>query len=237
MGTTLFYVIAGAVFLFSMVVRFKLKTTYQKWGQVRSATGKPGGQVAAIILAYNQLDIVRVEPVEGVLSDHYDPLKKRIGLSKDNFFGNSVAATAVAAHECGHAIQDATGYGPLKLRSAALPIASIGARFGLPVAIFGWVFGSSLLVQLGVLGYAASILLTFLVLPVEFNASKRALEQLKTLNLVSNDGYAAAEEILKVAAMTYVAGVAQSAGYLIFLVISGVRTVLGSPKPPPGILL
>jgi Zn-dependent membrane protease YugP len=234
MDMLLFYVIAGIVFVFSLGVRQKLRATYDKWSRVRSATGRPGGQVARVILDSNRLQAVPVDPVHGKLADHYDPTKKRIRLARDNFYGNSVAATAVSAHECGHAIQDATGYGPMKLRTAAIPVANAGARFGLPLAIVGGFLGSSAMVQIGVLAYAGAILITFLTLPVEFNASKRALEQLDSLNLVSEDGHDAAKQVLKSAAMTYVAGVASSAGYIVYLVIVGGRALLGRPKLPPG---
>ena len=109
----LFYLIAGAVFLFSLAVRQRLMATYRRWSRVRSATGKPGGQVARIILDSNDLRAVPVEAVGGTLTDHYDPRHDRLRLAKDNFIGNSVAATAVAAHECGHALQDAANYRPM----------------------------------------------------------------------------------------------------------------------------
>ena len=234
METMLFYVIGGIVFLFSLGVRQKMHATYDKWSRVRSVTGRPGGQVARIILDSNELHNVPVDPTHGKLTDHYDPVKKRIRLARDNFYGNSVAATAVSAHECGHAIQDATGYGPMKLRHAAIPVANAGARFGLPLVVVGWFFGSTTMVQIGVLAYLGSILITFITLPVEFNASKRALAQLDRLELVSADGHDAAEQVLKAAAMTYVAGVATSAGYIIYMAIAGGRAVLGRPKPPPG---
>jgi len=228
----LIYLIAGAVFLFSLAVRQKLMATYKRWSQVRSATGRPGGQVARIILDSNDLRRVPVEAVAGTLTDHYDPRHDRLRLAKDNFLGNSVAATAVAAHECGHALQDAENYRPMKLRSALAPIANLGARFGLPLAIFGSFFGSATMVQIGVLGYAGAILLTFLTLPVEFNASKRAIRQLDRLQLVSPDGREGAEEVLRSAAMTYVAGVASSAWYLVYLVVIGGRAFMAKPKPP-----
>jgi Zn-dependent membrane protease YugP len=228
----LFYIGAGLVFLFSLGVRQHLKSTYKRWSQVRSATGRPGGQVARIILDANRLQSVPVQPVKGELTDHYDPRRKQLRLAKDNFVGNSVAATAVSAHECGHALQDADDYRPMEFRTAMVPIANAAARFGLPLAIFGSFFGSPLMVQIGVLGYVGSILLTFLTLPVEFNASKRAMVQLDQLDLVSPEGHEGAEKVLRAAAMTYVAGVASSAWYLVYLVLVGGRSVLRKPEPP-----
>ena len=233
MGDLLFYGIAGLVYLFSFVVQKKLKSTYARWSRVRNLTDKPGGQVARMILDTNQLQSVRVDPVPGELTDHYDPRVKQIRLARDNFAGASVAAMAVSAHECGHALQDADGYGPMKLKGAMVPIANAGSRFGLPAAILGSFIGSPILVQLGILGYAGSILLTFLTLPVEFNASKLALAQLEGLGLVSEDGRAGAREVLRAAAMTYVAGVASSAGYLVYLAIAFGGSMMRKPRIPP----
>jgi Zn-dependent membrane protease YugP len=232
MENTLYYVIAGLTLLFSLGVRQHLKSTYKRWSQVRSATGRPGGQVARIILDANRLQAVPVEPVPGTLTDHYDPSKKQLRLAQENFVGRSVAATAVSAHECGHALQDADDYRPMEFRTKLVPIANAGARFGIPLAIFGSFFGSSMMVQIGVLGYVGAILLTFLTLPVEFNASKRALAQLERLDLISPDGQEGAEKVLKAAALTYVAGVASSAGYLVYLLFIGGRSLMRKPKPP-----
>jgi len=232
METTLFYVIGGLVFLFALGVRQKLKSTYNTWSRVRSVTGEPGGRVARIILDANRLQSVPVQPVQGTLTDHYDPRRKQLRLARDNFVGNSVAATAVSAHECGHALQDADDYRPMEFRTAMVPVANAGARFGLPLAIAGSFFGSTAMVQIGILGYAAAMLLTFLTLPVEFNASKRALRQLDQLGLISPDGHEGAKEVLRAAAMTYVAGVASSAGYLVYLFLVVGRSLIGRPKPP-----
>ena len=233
---TLFYVMAGLVFLFSLAVRQKLQATYSRWSRVRSATGLAGARVARTILDSNELRAVRVEPARGRLTDHYDPRRKRVRLSEQNFVTNSVAATAVAAHECGHAIQDGVDYGPMELRTALAPVSAAAARFGLPLALGGWLFGSPTMVKVGILAYVGSILLVFLTLPVEFNASKRALAQLDQLGLVSEDGHEGAKEVLRAAAMTYVAGVASSAGYLVYLVFIGARWFIARPKPlPPGL--
>ena len=233
MSDLLFYGIAGLVYLFSFVVQKKLKSTYARWSRVRNLTDKPGGQVARMILDTNQLQSVRVDPVAGELTDHYDPRVKQIRLARDNFAGASVAAMAVSAHECGHALQDADGYGPMKLKGAMVPIANAGSRFGLPAAILGSFIGSSLLVQLGILGYAGSILLTFLTLPVEFNASKRALAQLERLGLVSEDGRAGAREGLRAACRPDGAGGASSAGHLIYLAIAFGGSMMRKPRIPP----
>lgn len=232
MGLLIFYGIGGLVFLFSLGVRQKLRSTYARWSRVPNATGASGGRIARTILDANRLQSVPVDAVPGKLTDHYDPGRKQLRLARENFVGASVSAMAVSAHECGHAIQDADDYRPMELRTALVPIANAGARFGLPVAIFGSFMGSSLIVQIGMLGYAGALLLTFLTLPVEFNASKRALAQLDGLGLVSAEGREGAKQVLRSAAMTYVAGVASSAGYLVYLVFVGGRSLIGRPKPP-----
>lgn len=226
----IFYLLGGAVYLFSLAVKRHLLSTYEKWGQVRSASGLSGAQATRAILDNNQLQNVPVSPVSGQLADHYDPRDKSISLSRENYAGESVAAVAVSAHECGHALQDAAGYLPMKLRGAAIPLANAGARFGIPAAIFGGVLGVNLIVQIGMLAYVGSILITFLVLPVEFNASKRALQQLEELHLTSPGGQDGSKQVLRAAAMTYVAGVASSAGYLIFVLISFGRSLFGKGK-------
>lgn len=233
MDLMVFYVIGGLIFLFSLGVRQKLRSTYKRWSRVRNATGKPGGQIARIILDSNRLQSVPVEAVQGTLTDHYDPRRKQLRLARDNFVDASVSAMAIAAHECGHALQDADDYRPMELRTTLVPVANAGARFGLPVAIVGSLIGSAAMVQVGILGYVGAILLTFLTLPVEFNASKRALAQLEGLGLVSAEGRKGTRQVLRAAAMTYVAGVASSAGYLVYLLFVGGRSLLGKPKPPP----
>jgi len=232
----LFYVIAGLVFLFSWGVRQKLKRTYTRWSQVRSTTGWSGGQVARTILDANGLRSVPVQAVGGTLTDHYDPRHNQLRLAHANFVGNSVAATAVSAHECGHALQDADNYRPMEIRNSLVPIANLGSRFGLPLAIYGSVAGSQGMVQLGILGYAGAMALTFMTLPVELDASRRALAQLKQLGLVSPEGEEGARQVLRAAAMTYVAGVASSAGYLIYLVVGFGGAMFRRPRaplPPP----
>ncbi len=228
-----FYLIAGAVFLFSWSVQGTLKRTYAKWSQVRNSANMPGAHVARSILNGNDMRRVRVEEVGGKLSDHYDPRTKVIRLSSAVYGVPSVSALAISAHESGHAIQDHTGYGPLKFRTAAAPLASLAGRFGIPAAILGSFVGSPGLVQLGVLAYAGALVLQFLTLPVEFNASKRAIAQLERLRLMSDEEKEGARKVLRAAAMTYVASVASAAGYIIYLVIAGGRWLLRKPPAPP----
>lgn len=232
MDMLLFYVIGGATFLFSLAVRQGLKNTYNRYSQVPNHRRVPGAHVARGILDANRLQSVPVEATQGQLTDHYDPRSKIIRLSIQNYQSPSVAAMAVSAHETGHALQDADDYGPMELRTALAPIAQTAARFGIPLAVFGWVFGMPRLVQIGMLAYLGALLLFFLTLPVEFNASKRALAELKRLRFTTAEDEAAARSTLRAAAMTYVAGVAAAAGYIVYLAIIGGRALIGKPTPP-----
>lgn len=228
-----FYLIVGAVYLFSLTVQGALKRTYGKWSGVRNSAGLPGGQVARQILDANDMRRVRVEAVAGKLSDHYDPRTRVIRLSQPIYAIPSVAALAISAHESGHAIQDHQNYGPLKFRTAMAPIANFGGRFGIPALIAGTFFDSRLLILAGVIAYVGALLLQFLTLPVEFNASKRALAQLESLQLMNEEETEGATKVLRAAAMTYVAGVASAAGYIVYLVLVGGRMLLKKPPVVP----
>ncbi len=228
-----FYLIVGAVFLFSLLVQGTLKRTYAKWSQVRNSSDLPGSQVARRILDANAMRQVGVEMVRGKLSDHYDPRTKVIRLSQPIFAVPSVAALAISAHESGHAIQDHERYGALKFRTAVAPLASFAGRFGIPALIAGSLFDVLWLVQAGVVAYVGALLMQFLTLPVEFNASKRALAQLESLQLMSDREREGAEKVLRAAAMTYVAGVASAAGYIVYLLLAGGRMLFRGPPPAP----
>lgn len=231
MGLLTYFIIAGVVMAFSFAVRLKLKNTYAKWGRTRNAAGITGSEAARHILDANGLRDVRLEAVRGQLSDHYDPRSRTIRLSEGVYAVPSVAAVAIAAHESGHAIQDRERYKPLALKKALIPLATLGARFGLPAAFVGLMFGSQTLVQVGVLGYAGALVLQFLALPVEFDASKRALGQLERLQLISPQEKESARSVLRSAALTYVASAASSAIYILYLGLAGGRWLLGKPIP------
>lgn len=235
-----FYVVAGAALLFSLVVRRKLDSTYRRWGEIRNSANITGAQTSKAILDANRMGRVRIGPIRGKLSDHYNPRNKTIRLSEPVYGVPSVAAMAIAAHESGHAIQDEVDYAPLEVRTFLAPVAAAGARFGLPAAIFGSFLGIPSLVQLGIFAYAGALLLQFLTLPVEFNASKRAQRQLEKLQVMGEQERQGVHDVLRAAAMTYVAGAASSAGYIIYLAILGSRWIFRRPplqnpilKPPP----
>lgn len=218
-----FYLIAGAALLFSLLVQGALKRTYAKWSRVANTAGLEGGRVARTILDQNDMRPVPVEAVRGKLTDHYDPRGKVVRLSPAVYGVPSVAAMAIAAHESGHAIQDHVDYGPLELRTGLAPVAAAGARFGIPAAIFGSVAGLPILVPIGVLAYVGALLLQFLTLPVEFDASRRALSELNRLGLIQGEEREGARQVLRAAAMTYVAGTATAAGYIFYILLVGGR--------------
>jgi Zn-dependent membrane protease YugP len=218
MTTTLIYLILGATWLFGLVVQRRLKATYARYSAVPNSSGLPGAAVARHILDANGLEQVHLEVAPGKLTDHYDPRTLAIRLSPDDARDASVAAMAVSAHEVGHALQDAADYAPLELRNSIFRVVQAGARFGIPVAMLGSSLGSNAMFLLGMLGYVGSILFHFVTLPVEFDASRRALAQLKSLGIMRGEQEEdEARTTLRAAAMTYVAGAASAAGFLLIV--------------------
>jgi Zn-dependent membrane protease YugP len=233
MTTTLVYLILGATWLFGVVIRQRMKATYARYSAVPNRVGLPGAAVARRILDANDLEKVHLEVAPGTLTDHYDPRTLAIRLSPENARDASVAAMAVSAHEAAHALQDAADYTPLELRNAMFPVVKLGARMGIPLAILGSFLGSQAMVLLGMLGYVGSILFHFVTLPVEFDASRRALDQLERLGIMRGDEEEAeARKTLRAAAMTYVAGAASAAGFLLVIGIDVLRSIRVLPARP-----
>lgn len=211
-----YYLIGIVAFIVSMGVSAYLRSTYGRWAKVANTAGLTGYEVARAILDANGLQNVQVEAVRGQLTDHYDPTKKVVRLSEDNYRRASVAGLAVAAHEVGHAIQHAKGYAPLNFRSVLARPATIGSQFGMYAAIFGLMLGMSGLVQIGILLFSAVVLFQLVTLPVEFDASRRALVQVNKLGLTTPQDQGGARNVLTAAAFTYVAAAATSAAYLLY---------------------
>lgn len=230
MDIWIFYLLGGIAFVASYLVRAKMLGTYRKWSRPNSS-GLSGGNTARSILSANGMHDVQVVPVRGKLTDHYDPRGKIIRLSEMNYGTPTVAAMAVSAHEAGHAIQDEKDYLPLEIRTAIAPLVSVAARFGIPAAIFGGLFDMPWLVQIGILAYVGALLFQFFALPVEFDASRRAVKQLENLNIATESEREGVKSVLRSAALTYVAGAASAAGFIILIAISGGRALLGK-KPP-----
>ncbi|NOT33400.1 MAG: zinc metallopeptidase [Candidatus Eisenbacteria bacterium] len=207
---------------FAMWAQWKVQNTYQKFSRVRAANGMTGRQMAETIMRRNGVEDVAIEEVGGVLSDHYDPRAKKVRLSSHNFRDGSIASIAVAAHEVGHVLQHAQGYAPLAIRSAVAPVASFGSMAAFPLFFIGFVFGNGRLLWLadiGILFFAGAVLFHLVTLPVEFDASKRALAQLQTTGAIAPQEVAGAKQVLDAAALTYVAAAAMAALQLLRMVL------------------
>ncbi|SDC57638.1 MULTISPECIES: zinc metallopeptidase [unclassified Candidatus Frackibacter] len=214
------FIIIIPVLIFSAYAQFKVKSTFNKYLEVAASQGYTGAEVARDILRRKGLDDVTVEQTRGKLSDHYDPKAKKLRLSSEVYQGRSLASLGVAAHETGHAIQDAVDYVPLNFRNSLFPVASFGSQLGLPLAVFGFIFfKSQLLVQIGIVVFSAAVLFQVVTLPVEFNASSRAIDLLKTGGYVTNEEVKPAKKVLNAAALTYVAAALVSVAHLIRLLI------------------
>lgn len=191
-----------------MWAQFKLKRTYGKYSKIRSTSGIAGAQVARIILDNNGLHDVKVVESRGMLSDHYNPLTKTVALSSHNYHDASVAGTAVAAHEVGHAIQDAEDYSFLRLRHRLVPVVNISSNMSWIFIMIGLFSSWSGALLIGIILLAAGVLFQLITLPVEFNASSRAMDQLLSNNIIRNEEERDAKKVLSAAAMTYVAATA-----------------------------
>jgi len=198
----LFFLLPGIAL--SLWAQFKVKSTFQRYSEVPARSGMTGAQAAAELIRQRGVNGVRIEQTHGFLSDHYDPFHKVLRLSEDVYHGRSLAALGVAAHEAGHAIQHAHAYGPLKFRSLLVKPASIGSNFGLILASIGFALQASSLTLLGIVLFSAAVLFTQVTLPVEFDASKRAVVALEQLGIVTPSEAPGAAAVLKAAALTYV---------------------------------
>lgn len=186
--------------------QMRVKGAYRKYSQVHTSSGLTGAQVARKILDENGLYDVKIEETRGTLTDHYDPRSKVVRLSTDNYYGTSVAGAAVAAHEVGHAMQDAENYAFLRFRHALVPVASFGSNASFFLILAGILMGASGFILLGIITMAAAVLFQLVTLPVEFNASSRAMEQIVSSGVIRNDEERDTRKVLNAAALTYVAG-------------------------------
>jgi Zn-dependent membrane protease YugP len=223
MDWTLYIICFGVPLILGLAVQGWLRSTFSKNSRVPVGSGMTGAEVARRVLDSNGLQSVPVHPSKaGPLSDHYDPRTRGVFLSEAVFTGRSVAATAVAAHEVGHAIQHAQAYAPMRLRAAIWPVAAFGSQAWFFILLMGVIFGAFGLVQLALIVFALVIAFQIVTLPVEFNASRRAMAQIRQLGLVSDTEAVGARQTLTAAAMTYVAGaLASIAQLLYFLAIFG----------------
>ena len=223
---TYILVVIGA--LLCIFASSRVNSTYSKYAKVRSRSGITGAEAAQRILQMSGIYDVKIQHVAGNLTDHYDPSQKVLRLSDSVYGSNSVAAIGVAAHECGHALQHKEGYVPLKIRSALVPAANIGSKLGIPIVILGLILGIGFplpgggyfsLAEIGIWVFALAVLFQVMTLPVEFNASGRALKMLGNYGLMSTDEVKDCRRVLGAAALTYVAAAASSILQLLRLIL------------------
>lgn len=207
--------------LFGLYAQFRVKSAYARASRIRSRRGLTGAETAGAILAAEGVEGVGIEATGGFLSDHYHPLEKKLRLSTANYEGDSLAAVGIAAHEVGHALQDARGYFPLMIRSALVPLCQVGSFLGQFAILFGLLLLAApigkMLLFWGILGYAAVFLFTLVTVPVEFDASRRALRVLADRGLVEPDELPEVRRVLGAAALTYVASAVSVLGTLLHL--------------------
>ena len=200
------YILIVISALISLFAQFLVNSRFSKYSRVRSRSGMTGAQAAERILQSQGIYDVAIQRVSGKLTDHYDPRNKTLNLSDAVYASTSVAAVGVAAHECGHAIQHARGYAPLSFRSALVPVANIGSQLSWLFIILGIFFGGShTLIMIGILMFSAAVLFQLVTLPVEFNASGRALKLLSETGILQKDEVSDTRKVLSAAALTYVA--------------------------------
>lgn len=217
---TYMLVLIGVVL--SLLASARVNSTFNKYSRMHSSRGITGAQAAQQVLNNAGIYDVRIEHVAGNLTDHYDPRSKVLRLSDSVYGSTSVAAVGVAAHECGHAIQHAKGYAPLKFRSVLVPVASFGAKIAWPLIFIGLLItskSSALLIEIGILAFSLSVLFQIVTLPVEFNASNRAIRCIADTGMMYGNEIVAARKVLNAAALTYVASAASSILQLLRLIL------------------
>lgn len=222
---TYFLVIIGVVF--SLIASGRVQSTFAKYSKVRNSGGITGAEAAQRVLNSAGIFDVRIERVNGNLTDHYDPRTKVLRLSDSVYGSSTVAAVGVAAHECGHAIQHAVGYAPLSLRSTLVPIANFGSRIAWPLILLGFFISgdtSALLIHIGIIAFLGAVAFQLVTLPVEFNASNRAIQKIADTGMMQGEEIKGAKKVLSAAAMTYVASAATSILQLLrILMLTGGR--------------
>ena len=205
--------------IFALWAQWKVKSTIKKYSQVASMSGMTGYQIAKKLLERNSITNVEVEQTEGKLSDHYDPKARVVRLSDQIYHGTSIASIGIAAHEVGHAIQHNKGYAPLRWRHAFFPVANLGSRLWIWLFFGGMIFTIPQLTDAGIIFFSATLVFQFVTLPVEFNASRRALAQLTDGGYITRDDTDGARAVLNAAAMTYVAAAAVAVAQLVRLLV------------------
>lgn len=214
---TYILVLIGAAL--SLIASANVKSTFEKYSRIPSGSGLTGAQAAEMILQRNGINNVRVQGIAGHLTDNYVPSKKVLNLSDSTIGSTSIAAIGVAAHECGHAIQDARSYSPLVLTRTISPACALASKFSIPLIIFGMIIGMTPLINFGIIAFAVAISFQILTLPVEFDASRRAVQTLQENGMMTPDEISGVKAVLTAAALTYVAAAASSILQLLRLIL------------------
>lgn len=214
------YILIIIAAIISLIAQWRVNSAFSKYSRVASMSGMTGAQAARMILQSNGINDVSVQRISGKLTDHYNPSTKVLNLSESVYGSTSVAAIGVAAHECGHAIQHARGYFPLSLRTALVPVANIGSQLSWVFIIVGAILSfNQTLITIGIIMFSAAVLFQLVTLPVEFNASARAFEQLESNGILYRDEVSQTRKVLSAAALTYVAAAATAILQLLRLII------------------
>ena len=221
--TVVWLLCMGVPLLMGLWAQSKVKRTFAKWSEVPVHNGMTGAQAAAEVVRASGLPDVEIRAVEGRLSDHYDPRNRTLNLSPDVGQASTVAALGVAAHEAGHAIQDGRGYWPMRVRQTVVPVASIGSSLAFPLIFLGFILGSLGLVNVGLALFTAIVLFQLITLPVEFDASRRALVALSDGGLLTTEELGGARQVLSAAAWTYVAAFVASVAQLLYFFLASRR--------------
>ena len=214
-----YIVLVVPAMLLALWAQFKVNSTFRRYSQIPSLRQLTGAQAAAEVLRQNGVNDVRIERVSGNLTDHYDPRQNVIRLSDSVYASTSCAAIGVAAHEAGHAVQHAQAYTPIKVREAVIPVTRIGSMLSWPLLLIGLFMNSGILIDIGIVLFASVTVFQLVTLPVEFNASRRALKALEGGQMLSSEELGYAKKTLSAAAMTYVAALAVSLAQLLRLVL------------------
>ena len=214
-----YIVLVMPAIIFALIMQARVNSVFKKYSTQRNMKSMSGAQVAERVLYAFGISNVKIERVNGSLTDHYDPKANVIRLSEAVYDSTSVAAAGVAAHECGHAMQYAQGYGPIKLRNAIIPVCQIGSTLSMPLVLIGFIFSWQPIVNIGIIFFALAAFFQLVTLPVEFNASRRALSVLEDTGVLTESENSAAKKVLGAAAMTYVAALAVSLTQLLRLIL------------------
>lgn len=214
-----YFVLVVPAVILSIIAQIAVKSTYRSMSKVRNGSGLTGAAAAARVLSYYGITNVRIVQINGNLTDHYDPRDNVIRLSSKVFSDSSIASVGIACHEAGHAAQHAQGYVPIKLRNAILPVANIGSSAGIFLAVLGYILGFGVLTKVGIVLFAAVVVFQLVTLPIEFNASARAMRVIDETGMLNSTEQRGARKVLTAAAMTYVAALLVSIMSLLRLIL------------------